>query len=376
MGHSTSDIQKQAKENLRKAFQQLKSRHIACTNGKLELDYAGNNSIRKRLEDTQNQLNDLQKKIEEEEVSCDQYLQQYCPHFYQETFNSHVSQWITDRNSVEEKNAKERIAKALRNIDEYAKNRSQELANSFADALKCRFDDISSYGIGRPWGTEIRQRLAAVAGLKTEVNNLWELGLNSVANSKHVYLGPHFINLIKKDDAMMEIRQMIDTKVIADIKKHTPRTPSLSVQVITGKIADSESKEFGGKRSSDDMFKQLKFTLIHPLGSFRKYADTWNAAMNELTWTIRHATVRYAGIYHAVYNITGFIFLWEMLFSIEDKYDLRPRSGRKIDFKGAYNIATTILGTAYHDICGNTDKMKIRAYWKEINDCQGKINLW
>lgn len=51
---------------------------------------------------------------------------------------------------------------------------------------------------------------------------------------------------------------------------------------------------------------------------------------------------------------------------LEDTYDLRPRNGKKIDFQGAYNIVTSILGTAYHDLCGNTDKMRIRAYWNEM----------
>ena len=266
----------------------------------------------------------------------------------------------------EENNAKERIRKALRNIDDYVKSRSRELANSWADGLKLHFSDISTYGVGRPWGTEIRQRLATAFGLKKEVNSLWELGLNSLANSQHVYLGEHFIGLIKQDPAMEKIREHITRKVISDIRSRAYHVPYLTIQSFEGRISGMKPEEFGGKRSSDDMIQQLKFTLRHPISSFSKYADTWNAAINELTWTIRHATVKYNGIYHVIYNYYGFMFIWEVECSLEDTYDLRPRNGKKIDFQGAYNIVTSILGTAYHDLCGNTDKMRIRAYWNEM----------
>ena len=55
-----------------------------------------------------------------------------------------------------------------------------------------------------------------------------------------------------------------------------------------------------------------------------------------------------------------------MQFSIDDKLDLRPHSRDKLNFKGAYNIVTSILGTVYHDLLGNTDKMRVRAFWNEM----------
>ena len=96
-----------------------------------------------------------------------------------------------------------------------------------------------------------------------------------------------------------------------------------------------------------------------------KYADTWNVAMNELTWSIRHGTIFFNGIYHAVYNVIGFAYLWEIQFNIEDTFDLRPHNGSKLNFSGAYDIVTSILGTVYHDLFGNTDNLKVRAHWNE-----------
>ena len=121
--------------------------------------------------------------------------------------------------------------------------------------------DISTYGVGRPWGTEIRQRLATAFGLKKEVNSLWELGLNSLANSQHVYLGEHFIGLIKQDPAMEKIREHITRKVTSDIRSRAYHVPYLTIQSFEGRISGMKPEEFGGKRSSDDMIQQLKFTL-------------------------------------------------------------------------------------------------------------------
>lgn len=66
--------------------------------------------------------------------------------------------------------------------------------------------------------------------------------------------------------------------------------------------------------------------------------------------------------YHAVYNVIGFAYLWEIQFNIEDTFDLRPRNGSKLNFSGAYDIVTSILGTVYHDLFGNTDNLKVRAH--------------
>ena len=372
MDHETT---RQLKTDLNDALRDLKREHSSFSTARMELDYLGNSSIRDLIDRNTTQIAELISKIKEEERSCSDYLQRYCPEFYSETSHYRAAEWLAEKNSEEAKTAKDRIAQAEWAIDEYARSKSRELANSFFDGLKRRYYDINTYGFGRPWGTTLRQRMAVAAGLKSEVDSLWDLGLNSVANSQHVYLGEHFIDLIKKDREMEEVRKMITEKIVSDIKSRIYRTPYLTVQRGDGRISSSERCKFGGERNKDDMLEQLSFTLRHPIDSLTKYADTWNVAMKELTWAIRHATVFFNGIYHVVYNMAGFAYIWEMQFSIEDTLDLRPHSVGKLKFDEDYNIVTSILGTAYHDLLGNTDKLKVRAYWNEMG-ADDTIHEW
>ena len=376
MENLTYETERQAKENLMSAFQNLRQKHSSLFSGKMELEYGGNSAISHLINNSIFQIDALISKIQEEERSCANYLQRYCPKFYSETSSYRVAEWLAEATSKEEKDAKNRIMQAVHGIDEYVMSRSQELANSFMKGLKRRYNDLTTYGIGRPWGTEIRQRLAVAIGLKDEVNSLWTLGLNSIANSQKVDLGEHFIDLIKKDDAMKKVRKKIDEKIVADIKSKANRAPLLTAAYLDGGISASEGVEFGGKRNKDDMLNQLKFTLQHPIESMTKYADTWNVAMNELTWSIRHGTIFFNGIYHAVYNVIGFAYLWEIQFNIEDTFDLRPHNGSKLNFSGAYDIVTSILGTVYHDLFGNTDNLKVRAHWNESEQNGAEICKW
>lgn len=90
--------------------------------------------------------------------------------------------------------------------------------------------------------------------------------------------------------------------------------------------------------------------------------------------------MQYKGNYHAVYNVYGFAFIWEMEFSIEDILDLRPRSGLKIDFASgrdqAYNVINSVLGTIYHDILGNTDDLRVRVWWNGFGTGSNQLNKW
>ncbi|MBQ7695498.1 MAG: hypothetical protein IJT50_10285 [Lentisphaeria bacterium] len=321
-------------------------------------------------------LDDLIAKINAEERACDTYLALYCPKFYKETSSTRVTTWLNDAQKDEEKRAKGGIETAINNIDTYVLSRSQALANSFFDGLKRRIDDFSTYGLGRPWGTEFRRRLATAFKLRKEVDNLWELGLNSIANSQRVTLGKHFVDLIINDPAMEDVRKKVNTEVIADIKSQARRIPLLEAEKFDGRIRGEIGKAFGGERNGDSMLQQLQFTLRHPIDSFSKYSDTWNVGINELTWALRHGTVRYEGIYHALYNASGFVYLWEMEFSIEDILDLRPRSGGKLNFDNPYNVITSILGSVYHDLLGNTDSLKVRAHWNEMGDSGREIISW
>lgn len=168
---------RQLKTDLNDALRNLKQGHSSFSTARMELDYMGNSSISGLIGRSSAQIDELISKIQEEERSCSDYLQRYCPDFYSETSHYRVAEWLAEENSEEAKKAKDRIAQAEWAIDEYARSKSRELANSFFDGLKRRYHDINTYGVGRPWGTTIRQRMAVAAGLKNEVDSLWELGV-------------------------------------------------------------------------------------------------------------------------------------------------------------------------------------------------------
>ena len=370
------DSERKAKENLEKEFDRLRQQHSIFENADMQLDYSGLWTVRGWIDRGKVLLDDLIAKINAEESACDTYLALYCPKFYKEISSTRATTWLNDAQADEEKRAKEGIETAVKNIDTYVLSRSQALANSFFDGLKRRIDDFSTDGLGRPWGTEFRHRLATAFKLRKEVDNLWELGLNSIANSQRVTLGKHFVDLIRNDPAMEDVRKKVNTEVIADIRSQAKRIPLLEAEKFDGRIRGEIGKAFGGERNGDSMLQQLQFTLRHPIDSFSKYSDTWNVGIKELTWALRNATVRYEGIYHALYNASGFVYLWEMEFSIEDIFDLRPRSGEKLNFDEPYNVITSILGSVYHDLLGNTDKLKVRAHWNEMGDSGREIHSW
>ncbi len=369
---------RQARENLLRAFNDMKRKHFSrAKSGSLELRYRGVESARSLTEKFSREIDELIAFINTEETKCDSDLQLYCPNFYKALAESRTMEWRTEKEKQEALRASARIQKALADIDGYVEHRSPELAKDFVSGIKDRIADIKTHGLGRPWGTEIRQRVATAIGLKQDVDSLWTMGMNSVANSQNVYLGEHFIQKIKDDPAMTDVRLDLELKICNDIRKNAFKAPYIEPKSIERRISGALHRGFGGERDhSVSMMKQLELTLKNPVASLVKHANTWNVAMNELTWTIRNATVKYNGVYHSIYNIIGYIYFWEMEFSIADPYDLRPRFGGKINFDSDYNIMTTILGSVYHDILGNTDQMQIRAMWTEMSDNNEKINLW
>lgn len=382
MDKITEDDRRTAKYELEKAFRQLRQQHSLYPYVNGSIYWGGLHGIKNTIDDTSSQMRDFILFAEREEKDCDSYLRKHCPAFYEAVKTSRTSDWDDCSCPPKEKErARERINKATENIGEYAKKRGREFAESLEGGLKRRLDNLMQYGLGRPWGNEIRRHIAVAFDLQKEVNNLWELGLNSVANSKSVYLGETYIKQIKNDPGMSPVISTLEMQIKKDILSKVHDT--LEVTKIEGvNITGSKSVELGGKRSPANMMEQLKFTLKHPINSQAKYADTWNVAMNELTWILRHCSVYFTGVYHALYNIAGFGFIWEMEFSIEDILDLRPHSKNKIDFGGgnesqkAYNIVTSILGTTYHDILGNTDKLKVRAKWTDTGIYKDGIVPW
>ncbi len=374
--------ERDAKNNLERAFQEVKWRHTSVYSSRTELDYCSFTSstpTSRLLDKYQSEVDDLVRFIENEERSCDDYLLRHCPAFYKATANSRVASWQELDALEDDPAAMARILEAIADIDDYAAHRSMEVMQDFQAGIHERYCDIARHGAG----TAFRQRLTSAMGLKREVNDLVGLGLHSVGNSSHVYLGDHFVQLLKDDPAMEKVIAEVEKTICYDIRKYAYRIPYLSAQKMDNRHSGrTNSYGWGGKCHSDPMFTQLTESILNPISSAFKYADTWKVGMNELTWSLRHASVAYTGNYHAVHNVYGFAFLWEMEFSIEDILDLRPHSGKSIDFGGkdegerAYNIVTSILGTAYHDILGNTDNLRVRASWTENGDCDGQIHSW
>jgi hypothetical protein len=247
-----------AKYELEKAFRQMKQQHSSPSFHNGSLSWGGLYSIRNTIDSASNQIKDFISFAEREEKECDNYLRQHCPAFYEAVKTSRTADWEDCQCPQKEKEtAFERINKATKNIDDYAKNRSREFAESIEGGLKRRLENINQHGLGRPWGAEIRQRLAAASGLQKEVNNLWDLGLNSVANSKSVYLGKPYIELIKKDPGMNPVISALESAIKKDILSKE-RDTSLEVKKIEGaKITGSKGVELGGKRSPDNMMEQL-----------------------------------------------------------------------------------------------------------------------
>jgi hypothetical protein len=184
MDKITEEDKRNAKYELEKAFKQMIQRHSLYSSYNGNISWDGLYGIQNIINSNGNQIRDFISFTEREERECDNYLREHCPAFYEAVKTSRTADWEDCPCPQEEKEAAfERINKATENIDEYAKNRSREFAESLEGGLMRRLDNINQYGLGRPWGTEIRQRLAVASGLQKEVSNLWDLGLNSVGSN-------------------------------------------------------------------------------------------------------------------------------------------------------------------------------------------------
>ena len=382
MNANSYDAEIRAKLNLERAVAELKRKHsFFGRNDFCELYFPGVRSPDSKINSFLRESKDILKDIEDEEKSCDRYLNLHCPEFIKALEQSPTKKW-DDYGLPQGDEAQKQIRHSLQTIRDRANWKSREIATDFRSGVERRISNFPRYGVGRPWGTEFRRYAATALGISTDVNNLFSLGLNSMTNAKSVYLGEHFINLIKIDSAILSIQDDIQSRIQDEIRRNALKLPIVDVISMNPmRLNGSKLIQLGGKRAPENMVKQLKFTLAHPLQSLDKYADTWNVATNELTWAIRGATVRYVGIYHSVYNLYGFSYMHEMEFSIDDKLDLRPRSGHKIDFNMsdkhyAYNAVCSVLGSLYHDIFGNTDSMRVRVKWTDFGPDGIRIYRW
>ena len=106
--------------------------------------------------------------------------------------------------------------------------------------------------------------------------------------------------------------------------------------------------EFGGKRWSASGEDWGSISNKNPA----LHGETWDVAKNELTWALRHATVKYWAEVNASGGIT-------IQYRLNDRLDLSSSSGRS----GAYNLISDVLGFGYHTIAGGNINLQTRAEW-------------
>ena len=266
-------------KELQKAFKKLKKKKPASgsTNNAV-LKYGWLRSAKSEYFNLIADIDKFLRHAKNEECNCNTYTAQSCPEFHNAIVKkSSSSQW-SEQAKNEEQDALARVKTAVTGIDDYALKRGTQLVKGFKEELKKvpNKTGISSSGtassnnsslgqfyrdgLRRPWGTEIRQRIAVATGLKQDINNIWQIGLNSIANSASINLGPNFINLINKDPAMKKVIAEINKVISKDIKGKSVRVPWVALQEISGRFQGKKPVELGGKRHPDNMLKQLKWT--------------------------------------------------------------------------------------------------------------------
>jgi hypothetical protein len=208
----------------------------------------------------------------------------------------------------------------------------KKLKSCFVDLKKWWNDDTNYTGSG--WGHGARQELAKAIGINNKASNVATVGVLSQLQFDEVMIVDLALEKIKTDPVMIDREN-----ALVELAKSDPNFGNNEFSFVSKAVV-----EFGGKRAPEDMWMQAK-DPFNP-----DYADTWNVALNELTWLVRHASVEST----VSVDKNGSIIINNVL---SDVFDLRPSSQRS----SAYNTATNILGILYHDIFGGNDQLKIKA---------------
>ncbi len=189
---------------------------------------------------------------------------------------------------------------------------------------------------GSGWGHGPRQLLGEILGLDTNIDSVFDAGLLSMLQYDQANLTGAALEKVKKDPAMVARENEL-----VNMAKNDPRYGNEAFTATSSEVIG-----FGGERAPGEMWDQLK----DPLNP--KYRATWEVAGNELTWLVRNTNVTSTVNVAADGTMT-------LSHSFSDVFDLRPGDGRG----GAYNTATGVLGTAYHDVLGGNDELRINAEW-------------
>ena len=396
MSNLSSQQERESFRKLEEEFRKLKSKYVRKQSPKDELKYTGNASGRTAVIKAKEMLNEAVSFIKKEYRELDNKLKKKFPDAYkyaeslpdkgkalaQEAYGmvgtvvKEADMYIYQKNpelynavSSTLQNAPQKISEQGRSAITYLENATKRLDSELSrrypliwkdikKEIKKQAHEIQVDGIYHPWGgAEYRKAIGALLGVEKEVNNLYELSLASLLHSKTVALKGEFIDLLRKDPAIKKVNDNIRLKIINEIK--IKKQGSTNKMLTFGDDGRGyKGIGLGGKRHPDNMLKQLRNIL-----NFDKYKATWDVGLNKLTWSLRNGIVNYDYKWYCVYNKVGYAFVWEVKYIIKDKLDLRPRSSRNFDFRTPYNIATSILGAAYHDIIGASDTLTVTAEW-------------
>ena len=155
------------------------------------------------------------------------------------------------------------------------------------------------------------------------------------------------INKIKKDN---DYKSKVEA--MKDVIQQDPRYGKEDFDFDLTTEPEFRGLELGGKRHSDPMWKQALWQVVPIYGQW-KYRKTWKVALNELTWALRHVTIKPT----AHVSADGGIML---SFRMSDIFNLNPSPGREPE----YNKISEVLGFFYHDLGGGTPT-KISGSWTE-----------
>lgn len=185
-------------------------------------------------------------------------------------------------------------------------------------------------------------------------SNAGEATLLSLMGEDKAYLGGNAIIRIRLDPEM----QAFERAILADLRSD-PRYRRETFYKLYQPLDDQgkvRSLTFGGFGHPDPMIPDQ---LFHPFDP--KYKPTWDAAKNDLTWLIRHASVKAGG--NAYKN--GDILI---NYQLNDTLDLKVHEDEP--WGSPYNLVVRPLGFGYHGILRGT-AMEIVGYWStRIRACQ------
>jgi hypothetical protein len=164
-------------------------------------------------------------------------------------------------------------------------------------------------------------------------NNAMGAAFEALSGSNHISLDADATQAIQADAGFLQT----EAEIVASIQQYD----GFGERALTIPLADLDVNlvvELGGQRGAGSMKEQ--FMHIYDL-SDANVRQTWQVAANELTWLLRHA--RLDGTAHVAQD--GSITID---YNIHDRLDLRASPGRS----EAYNTASTVLGTVWHDVLG------------------------